>query len=145
MKNWLLSHQPLKKDLGIFLLRLTFGGMFVYHGIQKIQAYEQYASQFPNYLGAGSEFTYLVVIFAELGCGLLTALGFFTRLTVIPIFITMVVAFFVAHAADPFNTKLLPFVYMFLAIVIFVRGGGRYSIDHLISREDWPVAGMGRR
>jgi putative oxidoreductase len=46
----------------------------------------------------------------------------------------MCVAFFVAHAADPFQNKELPFTFLLLAIVVFVLGSGRYSVDALLFR-----------
>ncbi|HEY1112570.1 MAG TPA: DoxX family protein, partial [Chitinophagaceae bacterium] len=70
-----------------------------------------------------------LVIFAELVCGFLVLIGLLTRLTVIPIFITMAVAFFVAHANDPFDVKALAFVFLLLSVIVFVLGSGRYSID----------------
>jgi putative oxidoreductase len=65
-------------------------------------------------------------------CGFLVLIGFLTRLSVIPIFITMVVAFFVAHAKDPFDAKTLPLVFMLLSIVIFILGSGRFSVDRFL-------------
>jgi putative oxidoreductase len=54
------------------------------------------------------------VIFAEFVCGFFVLIGLFTRLSVVPIFITMVVAYFVAHAKDPFDMKAVAFIFMVL-------------------------------
>jgi putative oxidoreductase len=61
-------------------------------------------------------------------------LGLFTRLAVIPIFIAMTVAFFVAHKNDAFFQKELPFVYWLLCMVVFILGSGRYSADSLFQK-----------
>ena len=80
-------------------------------------------------IGLGSQLSLWLVIFAEFVCGILILLGLFTRYAVVFTFITMLVAYFVAHAKDDFMVKMLPFVYIWLCIVIFILGSGRYSLD----------------
>lgn len=135
MKKVLLGVQPLQTDLGILLLRLIFGGMFAYFGYGKLVGYNEILPMFGTYMGMGPQLSLSLVIFAEFGCGILVALGFLTRLSVIPIFITMLVAYFVAHANDPFDAKATAFVYMLLCVVIFVFGSGRLSLDGLIFKK----------
>jgi putative oxidoreductase len=72
---------------------------------------------------------------AEFAGGLLVAAGFLTRLSVIPIFITMAGAYFIAHAKDPFLVKELAFVFMVLCIPVFILGSGRYSIDRWLLKK----------
>ena len=134
MKNRTLSHQSLNADLGALLLRLVLGGLLAYHGYTKFVAYDQILPMFSDLIGIGSKLSFNLVIFAELVCGLLVAIGLLTRLSVIPIFIAMCVAFFLAHAKDPFQVKELAFTFMLLAIVVFVLGSGRYSVDALLFR-----------
>ncbi len=90
---------------------------------------------FQDLIGIGSRLSFNLTIFAQLFCGFLVLIGFVTRLSVIPIFITMAVAFFIAHAQDPFDVKALAFVFLLLSIVIFVLGSGKYSIDKLMSKK----------
>jgi putative oxidoreductase len=132
MKNRSLWYQPLNTDLGILLLRLTLGGLMAYHGYSKFVAYDQILPMFSDIIGIGVRLSFNLVIFAELVCGLLVAIGLLTRLSIIPIFFTMGVAFFVAHAKDPFQTKELAFTFLLLSIVVFVLGSGRYSVDGLL-------------
>ena len=108
------------------MLRLIFGGLFIRYGYMKFAAYDQILPMFGDVIGIGSRLSFNLVIFAELFCGIFVALGFLTRLTVIPICITMIVAFFVAHVNDAFD------VFLLLSAVIFVLGSGRFSIDRLI-------------
>lgn len=129
MKNSILNIQPLSTDLAALILRLIFGGLFMYHGWGKLSNYEAMLSMFQDIIGIGIKPTVILVIFAEFFCGIFVLLGFFTRLTVIPIFITMLVAFFIAHGKDPFQVKELALVYLLLSIVIFLLGSGRYSLD----------------
>lgn len=132
----LMSYSSLHTSLAALLLRLIFGSLFIYHGYSKIANYDQIKPMFGDIIGIGAEFSFHLVIFAEFVCGILVTLGFFTRITVIPIFITMFVAYFVAHAEDPFMNKELPLLFLILSIVIFILGSGRFSIDGLMFRKD---------
>ena len=128
----ILSTLPLDTDLAALLLRLIFGGLFVYHGYIKFDGYEQFQAMFPDLIGIGGPLSFNLVLFAELGCGFLVLIGLYTRFAVIPILITMVVAFFIAHGAQSFDDKELPFALMMLSLVVFVLGSGKYSADKMI-------------
>jgi len=125
----LTSPLSLNTDLASLVLRLIFGSMFIYHGYPKLIGYDQMVEMFGDPIGIGSELSVILVIFAEFFCGIFILLGLLTRFAVVPIFITMLVAFFVAHSKDEFTVKMLPFVYLFLCVVIFILGSGRYSLD----------------
>ncbi len=133
--NKILSYHSLNTDVASLLLRLIFGGLFVRYGYNKIIAYDQILPMFQDLIGIGSKLSFNLVIFAEFFCGFLVLIGFFTRLSVIPIFINMAVAFFIAHAKDPFDVKAIAFVFLLLSIVIFVLGSGKFSIDNLIYKK----------
>ena len=130
--NKILSYRVLDADIAALLLRLIMGGLFIRYGFNKFIGYDQILPMFGDIIGIGSKLSFNLVIFAELICGALVALGLLTRLAVIPILITMAVAFFVAHAKDPFDAKALPFVFLLLTSVVFVLGSGKYSIDRLV-------------
>ena len=134
MSNRILSPASLNTDLAALLLRILFGGLFVYYGYNKLAAYDTILPQFGDLIGIGSKLSFNLVIFAEFFCGLFVLVGFLTRLSVIPIFITMVVAYFIAHAKDPFDVKAESFIFLCLSIVVFILGSGRYSIDQLLFR-----------
>lgn len=125
----------LDTDLASLILRLVFGGMFIYHGWPKLTGYSQMVEIFGDPIGIGNELSVILVIFSEFICGLFILLGFLTRFSVIPVFITMLVAFFVAHGNDEFTVKMLPFVYLFLCVVIFILGSGRYSADAVLFKK----------
>lgn len=131
MKN-LINVQSLNTDLATLLLRLIFGGMFVYYGYMKAANYEAIAPMFQDIIGIGAKLSFNLVIFAELVCGFLVLIGLLTRFAIIPVFITMVVAFFIAHAEDGFDVKAIAFVYMLLCLVIFILGSGKYSADAVL-------------
>ncbi|WP_330444323.1 DoxX family protein [Flavobacterium sp. C4GT6] len=135
MKN-LIKVQALNIDLATLLLRLIFGGMFVYYGYMKVANYEAFAPMFQDFIGIGAKLSFNLVIFAELVCGFFILIGLLTRFSVIPVFITMIIAFFVAHAGDGFDAKAIAFVYMLLCIVIFILGSGKYSADAVLFGKD---------
>ena len=132
MKYKLLNYRPLNTDIASLFLRIFFGGLFVRYGYNKFMDYDKMLSMFTDIIGIGTKLSLDLLIFAEGVCGLLVLIGFFTRLSVIPIFIAMAVAYFVAHENDPFDMKTLPLVFLLLSIVIFVLGSGKYSVDGLL-------------
>jgi putative oxidoreductase len=144
MKNRIISTQPFNTDLAAFALRLIFGGFFVYYGYTKLASYNQILPMFGDIIGIGSQVSFNLVIFAELICGFLVLIGFRTRITVIPIFITMIVAYFVAHAKDPFEAKQLALLFLLLSIVIFLLGSGRYSVDSFLTSDKKKSIDKGR-
>jgi putative oxidoreductase len=132
MPNKIFSQEPLNTDVAALFLRLTFGGLFFYHGYQKVIHYDEYLTYFTDIIGIGIKLSYNLLIFAELVCGFFVTIGFLTRITVIPIFIAMSVAVFIAHAKDKFQIKELAFLFLLLSIVVFVLGSGKYSLDNLL-------------
>ncbi|MDR0419211.1 MAG: DoxX family protein [Prevotellaceae bacterium] len=69
----------------------------------------------------------ILVILAEFFCAVSFAVGFLTRLAVIPLIINMLIAFF-SHSG--FNE--VAFVYLMVFIVFFITGSGKYSVDSLL-------------
>ena len=131
-----LGPQPLNTDVAALLLRLILGGLFFFiHGWQKIDNYQQILPMFGDIIGIGSKLSFNLVIFAEFFCAFLILVGLFTRLAVIPLLITMFIAYFVAHAKDDFQVKTLPFVYLWLCPVVFVLGSGKFSLDQLLYKK----------
>lgn len=135
MKNPFSSTQPISTDFAALILRLLVGGLFIYHGYSKITAFNDMYATFPDLIGIGGKLSYILVVFAEFFCGILVALGFLTRFSIIPIIITMVVAFFIAHKTDAFNVKELAFVYLLLSFIILILGSGKVSLDKIIFKK----------
>jgi putative oxidoreductase len=132
MKNRILNYQSLNTDLAALFLRIILGGLMMYHGYPKLTGFGEMINTFPDLIGIGGKLSLVLLVFAEFFCGLFLILGLFTRLSTLPILIAMIVAFFVAHSEDPFQTKELAFVFLLLSIVVFILGSGRYSLDSLL-------------
>lgn len=131
--------QELLTDIGLLVGRVGFGLFMAFgHGLGKLQNYSAYSSKFPDPLGIGSEISMALAIFAELVCGILLALGVFSRLVLTQLLATMAVAAFIVHSSDPFfaaagqASKEFALVYFFGFITLFLTGPGRFSIDRLI-------------
>jgi putative oxidoreductase len=78
--------------------------------------------------------SFSLVIFAEVFCSVGFIMGALFRLCLIPMIVTMCVAFFVIHANDAFAAKELAFIYLVIFIIMFFTGAGKYSVDALIRK-----------
>ena len=123
------------QDLGLLLVRLLAGGMMLTHGIPKISRFFGEGSvKFADPFGLGPEVSLGLAIFAEVACSILVIIGFKTRWATVPLMITMLVAAFYAHAADPFGKKELSLLFFTLFLSILISGGGKYSLDRGIGK-----------
>lgn len=114
----------------LLVLRLVFGGAMIYgHGWGKLTTYAERSASFPDPLGVGSATSLALAVFAEAICAIAIMLGLFTRLAAVPLIVTMLVAFFIVHADDPFGRKELAFVYLGAYVALLFRGAGAWSVD----------------
>jgi len=121
------------QDLGLLAVRLLAGGMMLTHGIPKIdRLFGEGPVKFADPFGLGPEISLVLVIFAEVACSLLVMVGLKTRLATIPLLITMLVAAFYIHGADPFGEKELPLLFFTLFVSLLVSGPGNYTINRWI-------------
>ncbi|GAB4016892.1 MAG: DoxX family protein [Bdellovibrio sp.] len=126
----------MKENIGLLLLRLFSGlTMLLAHGWPKLMDFTTRKDSFPDPIGLGSPVSLALVVFAEVVCALLIVAGVFTRWVAIPLFITMAVAFFVIHGADPFQKRELAFIFMGMYAVLSFTGGGAYSVDAILGRK----------
>lgn len=117
-------------DIALLLLRLGVGGLMLTHGIPKLMKFfGNDPITFGDPVGLGAEASLTLVIFAEVVCSILVIIGLGTRLAAIPLMATMAVAFFIVHAADPFQQKELALFYLIVFLVLFLTGSGKYSLD----------------
>ena len=80
-------------SLGLLFIRISFGAlMIVNHGWMKIVKFETLKLNFFNFLGLGPQLSLTLAIIAEILCSILLIFGLYTRLALIPLIITMIVA-----------------------------------------------------
>ncbi|MFN3402485.1 MAG: DoxX family protein [Cytophagaceae bacterium] len=136
MRKMFFSVRPYYPDLGILVLRICAGGiMAIAHGWPKLANYAEKSQTFKDVFGIGSEANLILAILAEFFCGLLITIGLFTRLASVPLFITMFIAFFLVHAADPFQKKELALLYMLMYVILILTGPGKYSADFYFCKD----------
>ena len=105
------------------------------HGIPKVmRLFSGNEIRFADPFGFGPTASLALATFAEFLCSIAVMIGLGTRIAVLPLMATMLVAAFHAHSADPFGTKEKPLLFALVYFGLFVFGSGKYSIDHLISR-----------
>jgi putative oxidoreductase len=115
--------------IGLLLLRLSFSGLMLTHGIPKLMNLAQGNLEFSDPLGIGAVPSLILTVIGEVICPLLLIIGYKTRLAAIPAAITMAVAAFIVHGADPIGTKEKALLYLFAFAVIALTGAGKYSVD----------------
>lgn len=120
-------------DLGMLILRVSAGLFMIYgHGWVKVTRWETLSKQFLDLFGLGSGISLALAIFAEVVCAAAVALGLFTRVAVIPLIVTMLVAALIHHGADPFGKKELALLYAAVFAMIGLAGAGRFSLDRVV-------------
>lgn len=121
-------------DLWLLLLRLGVGGFMLTHGFPKLQKLlEGGEIQFMDFMGLGTTASLALVVFAEAFCSVLLILGLSTRLASLVLVITMGVAAFMAHGADPFAKKEMALLYLLIYLTLLVFGPGKYALDSLLA------------
>ena len=137
-------------DFGALVMRLVLGLVFFPHGAQKVLGWfgghgASATIQGFSKMGLPPVVTVLVMA-AEFGGSILLILGFLTRLAAIGIGALMVAAILMVHGKVGFfmnwagTQKGEGFEYHLLAIGIAVAlliiGGGAWSVDRALSRDD---------
>ncbi len=124
-------------DLGLLLLRLSLGFFMIYgHGWRKmIKLSTERPIEFGNPLGLGPELSLGLAVLAEVLCSVLIMLGLFTRWALIPLIVTMLVAYLKVHFDDPFGRQEKALLYLFPYLALFFAGPGKYSLDAIWRKE----------
>ena len=99
------------------------------HGWGKLQKLMSGDMGFADPIGVGEEVSLVLTVFAEFFCGILVAVGLFTRAALIPLIITMWVAVFIIHADDPFGKQEFGLLYLIPYLALYFTGPGKYSVD----------------
>jgi len=117
------------------LLRLVSGGFMLTHGIPKLMKLIEGDMSFADPIGLGPTFSLILTVFAEFICALFILVGFKTKLSTIPLMITMLVASFVVHMDDPWGKKEFPLLYFGIYAALFLLGSGKFSVDSLLNKK----------
>ncbi len=126
-------------NTGLLLLRLTLGGLMLFHGIAKITHGVDGISGMLAGKGIPGFLAYGVFI-GEIVAPALMIVGFRTRLAALVFAVNMLVAFVLAYPTDIFALGKsggwaleLIGLYFFGALALVLTGGGKFSI----SKSEW--------
>jgi len=129
-------------DMLLLMVRVAIAVfMIVGHGWPKLMMlFGDEPVQFISFLGLSATASLALAVFAELFCSILILFGFGTRLAVIPLLVTMLVAVFYVHSNDPFVKYEMGLHYIIVYLLLFFTGSGKISADYyfekrLLSRE----------
>lgn len=133
--NFLFPQRFRGKGVSILILafRLFFGLLFFVHGIDKMMNFNHLSLNFPSVLGLGSYTTLMLAIFCEFCCSIFLMAGFLQRIVLIPMIISMAVAFFDVHDAILPEGEL-SLIYLIVFFALFFVGPGLFSLDYLIDK-----------
>ncbi len=143
-KLFSVNQNTVTADIAVLLLRVGIAALMLSHGIPKMLALFSGNVQFPALFGLSAELSLTLAVFAEVICSLFILMGLGSRLATVPLIITMLVAIFSIHGADPFEKQELAVMYLLPYIVLFITGSGKYSIDYLLQRRSLKLTYNGK-
>ena len=130
------GNYPDNISLALLLLRLAVGFMMLTHGYGKLLTLiGDDPIKFADPIGIGETASLILAVFAEFFCSVFLIFGFATRLSAIPLIVTMLVAVLIVHAPDAFGRKELPLLYAAVFFAILIAGAGKYSVDNLVFKK----------
>ncbi|MDH5367850.1 MAG: DoxX family protein [Cyclobacteriaceae bacterium] len=123
-------------DVVTLILRISVAIFMITHGFPKLNKLLAGGEiHFADPIGLGAAFSLALVVFSEFFCSILIGIGLATRLASIPLIITMAVAAFVIHGADPIGKKELAILYLVIYLTLLIVGSRKYSVDYFIAEK----------
>ncbi|MFK7809047.1 MAG: DoxX family protein [Saprospiraceae bacterium] len=121
-------------DIGKLILRISIGGLMIFHGIDKLGGIGFIIGKFTE-LGFPGFLGYLVYL-GELIAPLLLLIGFRSKIAGLLVSATMVVAVLLVHAGDIFalgshgeSAIEVQLLYFLGGLAIYFLGGGRLAVS----------------
>ncbi len=129
-KKWIYTGTfGIRIDIVLMLLRIVFGALMMMHGYHKLLNIISGQVEFADPIGIGESLSLYLTVFAEFFCSILLIIGLMTRLAIIPLMITMLVALFIVHQNDPLGEKEIAILYLIGFYAIYLAGPGGLSMD----------------
>lgn len=142
--SWLIAVGTFLQPYFLLGIRLYWGWGFFQAGKSKLENMDPIIEYFTT-LGISAPLAYTAAIIECIG-GLFLLIGFASRLIAVPLIVTMVVAFLVAHQEAVLNifndpatfTQQGPFNFLLASLIIFAFGPGCISVDGVIKKSASP-------
>ena len=129
------SSREAPADAALLVLRVVAGLSLAFgHGLGKVPPSPGFVQMVGGLGFPAPELFAWGATVAEVGGGLLLALGLLTRPAGTLVAVNMAVVTFVANAGKPFGDLELGLLYAVIALVFAVLGAGRYSLDAALRR-----------
>ena len=116
-------HSP---ALGLFIIRLVAGTIFMFHGIQKLSSMEGTIAFFAS-LGFGAFLAWVVALVETIG-GLALILGYWSKFFSALLAVVMTVAILKVKLSMGFAKAEIDLMLLATTIAVLFSGCGRYSI-----------------
>lgn len=111
------------EHLSLLILRLAFGSLMVWnHGLPKFRLLLEGIDSTPNLL---------LAVICELVCAGMITLGLLTRWVSVPLIFAMALGVYASMKSSLIETEV-PILYLAVFAVLFLKGGGRWSLDHYV-------------
>ncbi len=128
-----ISKHPYILDTMLLIVRLSIAALMLTHGLPKLSKLMAGGEiKFANPIGLGPTVSLILVVFSEVFCSFLIAIGYKTRLATIPLIITMLVAAFITHYGDGIHKQEKALLYILIYLVILIKNGGKFSLDNIL-------------
>lgn len=132
------------QSLFLLCIRLFWGYGFFLSGLGKFGNIDKVIGFFTNLGIPYPEINAYAAAGVELVGGALLILGLFSRIAAIPLIFTMGVAYLTAHKEALLNIfndtdtffQQAPFLFLLAALIVFVFGPGRFSLDYFLFDKD---------
>ncbi len=132
------------QSLFLLYMRMTWGHQFFITGLGKLGHMDKVIDFFTSLGFKHPVYLSYSVASLETVCGFLLFIGFASRIAAIPMIITMLIALSTAHAPNISNFRFLteplelvkqePYAFLLMALMVFIFGPGRISVDAWIKR-----------
>ena len=123
-------------DFLLLISRISIAALMLTHGMPKFfKLIEGGEIQFADPIFIGPTLSLLLVVFSEVICSVLIAIGYKLRLATLPLIFTMLVAAFVVHVDDGIYKQEKALLYIISYLLLMINGAGKYSLDYLQKRK----------
>jgi len=125
-----------RKDIGVLLLRLFVGVRLIYGVIDNVTSWE-HMIKFRDFL---QQFNFpiplvaaIVSVYAQLLAGVMFILGWKIRFVAILMIINFLIAILMVHWGEKLEPMTPALAILFISILFFFQGAGKYSLDNSIA------------